>query len=298
MGVTHFPWNILYYTSGGQLFDENFENVNINNDEFAAAVQFGADLYKWGVMPSTTQQAAQNYVQRFMSGLAAITFCGAWETPSYWDCDFDWDILPMPLPNKNYLKGYTYDYKVGGDKNVPENLMKEPAREGSVMRYELGSVGFGIYRNTKVPDAAYKLAEFLAYDEDAQRYLYKSGQSVPNIISMAEGEFLTEKLDDPMEKSKGWNRPSNKQVYIDMIHNSKRRISAYVLSDEWSTEMGDSSKDELRLMQVWDLKVVLYDWQTGKRNEKFLKELSQRVQEKYDNKNKKNGEVLFKWSKD
>ena len=38
--------------------------------------------------------------------------------------------------------------------------------------------------------AALQFVKWLCYDEDAQRTLYQLGQQTPNIIEMAQGEYL------------------------------------------------------------------------------------------------------------
>ena len=296
-GLTHYPWEAVYIAMGGRFLSDDYSKVTIDNDKFAEAVQIAGDFHSWGVMPSVEQQATQDGGQRYNSGLAVLSWMGAWESPKYWDATFDWDILPAPVPNVSGIDNYT------GTKSVRAELMTEPAREGSKSTYKLGSVGLSVYKNSKHPDAAYKLVEYLTYNVDSQRYMWKTGQAVPNLKDMAEGEFLTGQIEDP----RGMNRPQNRQVYIDMLYSANRRPEAFTYDTEWYSEINGTAIDKLKLKRVWAGDITLWDWSkktattpSGAQtySEDMLKNLQTQVQKIFDSGNlDKNNKLRFKWSK-
>ncbi len=249
VGITHYPLEAAYLSNNGKFLADGNKTVTINNASFAESLQFVADLSnEFQVMTTAEGQATQNGLARFTSGLAASSFVGAWETPSLWKANFDWDILYTPVPNQN---GDLTDWK-------------DTYREGCSSQSYLGSVGISVYKDSKVKDGAYKLAEFLTVHPTAQRINYQLGQAVPNLINMAEGEFQTAQLNDSKTE---WNRPKNREVYTDMMRNSQRRPQAYTYDAEWFDEMWESSADETKLYRVWfngksqyGDHVDVYDW--------------------------------------
>ena len=295
-GLTHYPWEAVYISMGGRFLSDDYSKVTIDNDKFAEAVQIAGDFHSWGVMPSVEQQATQDGGQRYNSGLAVLSWMGAWESPKYWDATFDWDILPAPVPNVSGIDNFT------GTKSVRTELMTEPAREGSKSTYKLGSVGLSVYKNSKNPEAAYKLVEYLTYNQASQRYMWKTGQAVPNLKDMAEGEFLTGQIDDP----RGMNRPKNRQVYIDMLYSANRRPEAFTYDTEWYSEINGTAIDNLKLRRVWAGDVTLWDWSqktvaspSGAQTyaENMLKNLQTQVQKIFDDGNlDKNNQLRFKWN--
>jgi multiple sugar transport system substrate-binding protein len=278
VGVTHYPLETAYKSIGGEFLDATRKTASINNDKFAESLQFVADLSnKFGVMTTAEGQSSQNGFQRFSSGLASTSFIGAWNTPELWSSDFDWDILPTPVPNQG---GNLDDYAAG-------------PREGSSSASYLGSVGIAVSAGSKNKEAAYKLAEFITVSETAQRINYKLGMAVPNLKDMAAGEFITTPLNDP-KKTDGvsWNRPKNRQVYIDCINASERRIQSYTYNELWFNEMWESPVDSLKLIRVWSASgggygghVDVWDWEAQSKiggGDGFLALLEARMQAELD----------------
>ena len=263
VGVTHYPLQSALACMNKRFLDASNKKVTLNNAAFAESLQFVADLSnKYGVMTTAEGQSSQNGFQRFTSGLAGSSFIGAWDTPDLWECDFDWDILPTPVPNAS------------GDLSAWD----EGYREGCSSRGYLGSVGFACYKNSKYPEGAYKLAEFLSASPEAQRLNYQLGQAVPNLMDMAKGEFLTASLNDPKKDAYGHSRPENRQVYNDMIATSERRPEAYTYDSSWFDNMWECSDDAYKLYRVWSkdasaygAHVNVWDWMEKKQiNADFL----------------------------
>lgn len=256
VGVTHYPLEAAYLSNGGSFTDTTHKVVDINNAKFAESLQFVADLSnKYKVMTTAQGQTTQAGIQRFTSGLAASSFVGAWDTPTLWEANFEWDILYTPLPNAS------------GEVSPETSAWQEASREGCDSKSFLGSVGISVYSKSSNKEGAYLLAEFLTMHPAAQRINYKKGQAVPNLIDMATGEFQTAQLED---KKSGMNRPANREVYTDMMVSSMRRPQAYTYNAEWWDEMWDSKNSSLNLYRVWNpdttttygTHVDVYDWAT------------------------------------
>ncbi|MDR3174395.1 MAG: hypothetical protein LBU19_09110, partial [Treponema sp.] len=78
---------------------------------------------------------------------------------------------------------------------------------------------------SKNPQAAFDLIAYFTVNETGQRTNYQMGQAVPNIISMAKGEFLQ------MNKA-----PANRQEFLDIIEDYGRRYpQEYTYDTEWWT---------------------------------------------------------------
>lgn len=279
VGITHYPLESAYYSMGGDFTDATHKTVQLNNDKFAESLQFVADLSnKFNVMTTAEGQATQNGIQRFTSGLAACSFIDAYQMPTLWKADFDWDLLYTPVPNENgNLTDYTDGY-----------------RTGCKSESYLGSVAISVYDKSSVPDAAYKLAEFLTVHPTAQRINYEKGQAVPNLINMAEGEYLTAEFED----ESGMNRPRNRNVYVDMMDTCRRRPQAYTYNADWFDEMWESANDATKLYRVWynatstyGEHIDVWDWNSKSRiNESFLSDLEAACQAQLDKTSEK-----FSW---
>ena len=279
VGVTHYPLEAAYFSMGGDFTDSTRKTATIDNDKYAESLQFVADLSnKFKVMTTAEGQATQNGIQRFTSGLAACSFIEAFQMPTLWKASFDWDLLYTPVPNQtgdltNYTDGY---------------------REGASSQSYLGSVAISVYKDSKVPEAAYRLCEFLTVHPTAQRINYEKGQAVPNLIDMARGEYLTAQLED----GSGKNRPTNREVYVDMMDTCKRRPQAYTYNADWYNEMWESENDATKLYRVFNpgssmygTHIDVWDWDTRTRlNPTFLQKLQASCQAKL-NKYKDN----YKW---
>lgn len=273
VGITHYPLETAYFTAGGDFTDSTRKISTIANDKFAESLQFVADLaLKFNVMTAAEDQGGggQDGYSRFISGLASSSFIDFYKLPEMWRCNFDWDVLPTPVPNQS-------------GSLEKEDDWKDAPRSGCTTQSYLGSVGIAVCKTTGVPQAAYELAEFLTVNQEAQRINYKMGQALPNLKDMAKGEFLTATLDD----GKGLNRPLNRQVYIDIAENSKRRPASYTYNDKWSQEMWESANDSLKLYRVFHNDrqygghIDVWDWSTKSRiNNSFLDSLQASVQVK------------------
>ena len=248
----------LAYLSTGNSFtvwdsENNKTKININNNDYAMAMQYCADLaikYNFQNVEKQTEKTARDL---FVDEQAATTWCGTWNTPSLWEADFDWDIIPTPVPSTSY--------------DLTD--VKAPAKDGLKNVTTLGSVCLSMYSGSKVKEAAYKLIEFLSTNKEAQQYNYENGMAVPNVVSTFD-TYMNAELSDP----KGMNRPQNRIVYKQHLENSKRRKTAYTYNsgNAWDTALLTNAESKYNMYHVLmkDGKVdtykpnyVVFDWSTG-----------------------------------
>ncbi|MBW8351848.1 sugar ABC transporter substrate-binding protein [Bacillus sp. IITD106] len=215
-GIAGFPLETAVWGNGADYIDYETGEVKIDSPEFIEAMQFVADLsQKHKVSPSKDDEKAQNNYTRFVSGGVGMFPMGPWDQPSFWELPFGWDLAPWPAsPNT----GETATW--------------------------LGSMGFVISKKTKHPEEAFALASYLSLDEDGQRQFMELGQQVPNLISLAENEFLN------MDKA-----PENRQEFINIIEDYGRPNNGWRSPDvQWLDYFNQESA------KVWTGEMSVEDW--------------------------------------
>lgn len=197
-GLGHYMLEIATWSNGGDFLDESKTKVTVDTKEFSDAMQWIADLRNVnGVMPTIQEDSSQNTYTRWLDGSVAIFGMGPWDCGTYWKLPFEWDIAPFPVSPKT-------------------------GKEVS----QCGSAAYGISVNSKYKDEAYKLAEWFAFDPNGQADFYKLGEAVPNLMNMAQNEYLK------FEKG-----PANKQEFLTVIKDTGRRFSyEYTYNREWYDE--------------------------------------------------------------
>lgn len=188
-GTTFYPCagydlDTAIYSNNADYFDEGAFNQTITTDNFVTAIEFYQDLYTEGVIAPYGGTFASGE-SAFINGNALFFYVGPWKMKDYWQSiTFEWDMTPACVG---------------------------PA-EGAVSTAYMGSMGYCISARSQVKEQAAFLAQWLATNENAQRSQYMRGQSIPNLVSMAE-EFNTD--------SKGLlaNResPDHRSVWIDIV---------------------------------------------------------------------------------
>jgi len=232
-GVGAYNLESAVWGNGGDFLDAATGTVTIDKPEFYEAMQFVADLnLVHKVSPNQEAEQAMNAYTRFMNGQMGMFAMGPWDQPAFWDLPFGWDIAAWPA-SPNTGKTATW----------------------------LGSMGFAVSAKTKHVEEAFNLAAFLSLDEEGQRQNYQLGQAVPNLIDMANGEFLA------FEKA-----PANRQVFLDIIQDYGRTdLPARSKDNQWlDTFWQEASK-------VWNGEMSAKDWTA---------EMQPKLQELYDKGNK------------
>ena len=107
----------------------------------------------------------------------------------------------------------------------------------------MSSTGAGV-PSRELHELALRIADLPHHDADGLRENFTLGQAVPNLIDMANGEFLE------MEKS-----PANRQVFLDIIRDYGRPDIPYGSKDtQWiDTFWQNASK-------VWTGEMTAKDW--------------------------------------
>jgi len=145
-------WKIMPPQWGAE-WVKGFNEVVVDTPEFAEAIQFYADLWlKYHVAPDMTEQAEMSPADRFANQKAAMYICGRWMTMKFKHLPFEWDIAPLPY----HKKMYTW----------------------------VDLVAYCVARDSKHPDAAWKLVRFLTGVE-GQKLVAKAGHAIPARRSVA-----------------------------------------------------------------------------------------------------------------
>ena len=162
-GVAFIPTEAAVWSHGGDWVSKDRKKITINSPGWVAGAQFSIDLTnKYHYAPNAQESATSSWWNRWLAGEIGIAGMGPWDQPTFWNqINFDWDIAPWPMDAK--LK---------------------------ISRSWCGSMGIGVAAASAHKKEALDLAAYLTLDPDGQRELYQLGQSVPNIMSIAKGEFL------------------------------------------------------------------------------------------------------------
>ena len=227
-GISHYEIEAAVYSNNANFFNEDASQQRITDPNFYNAIQFIADLHLVdNVMPSAADQISTNGYQRFKGQGCVFSFMGPWDCAEFWKTvNFEYDIVPVPYNGEN------------------------PDAESTAW---VGSMGYCVSAKASKAkaEAAVKLAKFLCYNEEAQRKFYELGQQVPNIVDMANGEYLSA----TNELLSGKNPPS-RSVWVDTINGrsetdvigGKVRSRYYTYSSDWF----DSFTEWLSTQKMWD----------------------------------------------
>ncbi|MDQ0973378.1 multiple sugar transport system substrate-binding protein [Neobacillus niacini] len=129
-GIENFYLSTLLSSNGGALVSQDGKKVLIDSPETIEAVTFARDLInKYHVQPTSAQ--SQGMSNLFMTGKAAMKITGPWDWAEYnKNAKFKWDIVPIPAGKAGNISPAAY-------------------------------LPIGIGKNTKHPEEAFKLLEFL-----------------------------------------------------------------------------------------------------------------------------------------
>lgn len=195
-GSAPYSLESAVWSNGADWLNADHTEVTVTDPEFVEALQWVADLgLVEGVVPSSEEEGSLGSFQRFLNGQIGMMGIGPWSQGQFWaEADFEWDIMPWPVSPSTGEKAVWY-----------------------------GGIGFAVANSSKHKDDAANLAAFLAFNEDAQRTNMEQGQAVPNLIDMAEDEYLA------MEEA-----PANKEEFLRIIQDYGRRATqTYTYNSEW-----------------------------------------------------------------
>lgn len=153
-------WEGFLWSNGGDFLNETKTEFIMNEPDAVEAMQYSADLInKYQVSPDSKATTDMTADQMFSTGKIATIGGGRWMVPTYRKLDFDWDVAPLPTGKLNTWSGWS------------------------------GSVGYAIYKNTKHPEEAFKLVQFLA-GEEGQRLGTELGFQIPTFKSMSNTDLF------------------------------------------------------------------------------------------------------------
>lgn len=198
------------WSNGATYLTDDYKKVNIDTPEFKEAFQKYVDLtIKEKVTPTVEQDVSLGVYQRWLAGQEAFYACGTWDVAAFMDEEtfpFEWDLCAYPTLSTG--KSMTW----------------------------LGTVGFCVSANSKNKEEATELISYLCTDETGQKELsgVTGGQSIqlPNIKSLAEGEFLTAVNDGTVKF------PSNVNVFFNYLNGTDKyegrfQETTYTPNAEW-----------------------------------------------------------------
>jgi multiple sugar transport system substrate-binding protein len=181
-GITGYPFDVAVWASGGEILSPDRRSWAMNTPTAERAVQWCADLaLRDGVAPLPSRVEGGGARELFEARLAATHIDGRWMVPRFRKLDFDWDVAPVPMPDRE--------------------------REPVVWS---GSVGFAVSSSTRYPDEAFALAAWLSGPEGQSR-LAKTGLQLPNQRALA----MTDVFLQPGQ------RPAHAAVFVRAAQHSR-----------------------------------------------------------------------------
>ena len=166
-GVYGFAYNTpgrwkLFPPQAGANWVVSPEKVEVDTPAFAEGIQFLADLsLKYHVAPTATELAEMGAPDWFANQKAAMYICGRWMTMKFKTLSFDWDIAPVPYDRQMYTW--------------------------------VDLVAYCVAKDSKHPEAAWKLANFLTHPE-VQKLVAQNGHAIPIRRSVAYSPAFTQAL--------------------------------------------------------------------------------------------------------
>jgi len=157
-------WLSVYptvWSNGASFLSEDRRTVTVTDPKFVEAIQFISDCINvHNLTPSPDESSSMDAYTRWVQGQVAICNAGPWDVTTYDKLPFEWEYMP-------YIAG-----------------------PSGIQATTVGYMGLAVSSQSDNRDLAFELARYLTTDLEAQRSLYKAGQIVPNVVSMAKGEYV------------------------------------------------------------------------------------------------------------
>ncbi len=162
--ITHYDVSTAIYSNNANYYtDDSATTSAITDQNFIDAVQFVADLSIDGLASDYATAGTSNALTRFASQQCLFTWMGPWDMRTYWESlSFEFDIMPVPVGDAQGAKSTT----------------------------TIGTVAYSVSAASQNKAAAVLLAKWLATSETAATMNYQLGQAMPNIMSMANNEWM------------------------------------------------------------------------------------------------------------
>ncbi|ADL50998.1 ABC transporter substrate-binding protein [Clostridium cellulovorans] len=174
------------WSNGADFIDSTGTKVTVDTKEFAESVQYFADMQNvHGITPSVEQAQTLDTYQRWIQGQLGFFPVAPWDLGAFEELKFEYDVIPWPA----------------GSTGKPSTWV--------------GSLGFGVSKNSKNVKEATELAMYLSGDAQGQKELVDLKVQVPN----------------NKEEAKRWAantsiKPENKEEYLQIINEYGRNFPA------------------------------------------------------------------------
>lgn len=212
-----FTLQPFIWGAGGEYLNDDATKVQFNSPDFIEGYEgFMAIVEKGGSGLSTDE--VTGYL-KFLNGRVAYFPCGTWDVGAFQAIEDDEAINP----DKNW---FDFDLAPWPISDEYANLSIEDRQDKWAGRVD--SIGYAVSKNSANQKEAAELAYLLSADEEVQRFIAQRGGQVPNLVDMAEGEYLT---DDSYF-------PESRALFVNMLsgQNGKRVPTSLTFNAVWHAE--------------------------------------------------------------
>ncbi len=209
-----FTLQPFIWGAAGDYLSADKTQVLFNSPEFIEGYEGFMKIVELGGSGLSTDETT-GYL-KFLAGRCAYFPCGTWDVGAFQAIEmdeavnpgkawFDFDVAPWPISDKY------------ADLSIEDRQDKWAGR--------VDSIGYCVSKTSPNKELAAKLAYVLSADEEVQRFIAKRGGQLPNIMSMAQGEYLT---DDSYF-------PESRVVFVRMLEgqNGHRVPTTYTWNALW-----------------------------------------------------------------
>ncbi|WP_046176101.1 ABC transporter substrate-binding protein [Domibacillus indicus] len=183
------------WSNGADFVDETYTKVTVDDPKFVEALQYFADMQnKYKVTPSIGEAQSLDTYQRWLRGQLAFFPVGPWDMGTFEkELKFEYDLMPWPAGSTGESAAW------------------------------IGSLGIGVSKTSKNPEAAAELAMYLSADQEGQQALIDQRVQIPNSVKVAEEWAADTSI-----------VPENKQEFLDIINDYGRSHSTdFTYNGEW-----------------------------------------------------------------
>lgn len=212
-----FTLQPFIWGAGGDYLNEDHTKVQFNTPDFVEGYEGFMKIVEEGGSGLSTDETT-GYL-KFLSGRVAYFPCGTWDVGAFQAIEddeavnpgkswFDFDLAAWPISDEY------------ADLSIEERQDKWFGR--------VDSIGYAVSNNSKNKELAAELAYLLSADEEVQRFIAKRGGQVPNLVDMAEGEYLTDNA----------YFPESREIFVNMLsgQNGRRVPTSYTFNGVWHSE--------------------------------------------------------------
>lgn len=239
--LSHYELYSALYSNNADFVSDDGRTSRIEEPQFAAALDFMHSLaFDYGLMAGSSGSTTTTGYNSFIGKISIFSFLGPW------DCATLWGTTPAsPNAFSASVKLVPVPYGPGADGVYGND-------DDGVSTCQIGSMGYSISNRDTTSDvqraASLKFAKWLCYNQDTQKELYKLGQQLPNIKTMATTDYVafgsqTVKSYSGVEAPVN---PSNLSVFIDVVNGTsatdkvtgRQRTQCRTYSSTWKDDWG------------------------------------------------------------